>query len=78
MAAGVVEFSEASKTCALTFLEDYTSGVVLPSAEEPQPLRTNWPQLEHGEMEAECLEMARRYLAEKSVTLATKYLILST
>lgn len=59
----VVEFSEASKTCALEFLESFTSSEVLPDAAESLPLRTNWPQLDPMEMEAECLDIARRYLA---------------
>lgn len=62
---GAVEFSEASKACALQFLEHFTSSEVLPSAEEPLPLRTNWPQVEPGELEGECLDIARRYLAAR-------------
>jgi hypothetical protein len=58
-------FSEASKACAIKFLEDFISGVTLPSGEDPLPFRTNWPQLNQTEMEAECLDIARRYLAQK-------------
>lgn len=67
MAAESVEFSEASKACALQFLEHFTSSEVLPGAEEPLPLRTNWPLLEPEEMEGECLDIARRYLAGRFV-----------
>ena len=62
-----MEFSEDSKLCALKFLEEFTSSEVLPDAGEQLPIRSNWPQLDPGEVEAECLDMARRYLSEKSV-----------
>lgn len=65
MAAELQQFSEASKACALKFLEEFTGNEVLPSGEEPLPLRTIWPQLERGEMEGECLDIAKRYLAQK-------------
>lgn len=65
MAADLQQFSEASKACALKFLEEFTSSEVLPSGEDPLPLRTNWPQLDKGELEGECLDIARRYLAHK-------------
>ena len=61
----MAEFSEASKACALEFLEKFTSEEVLPDADAPVPLVPNWPQLEQGELEAECLEMTRRYLSHK-------------
>lgn len=62
---GDVAFSEASKAGALKFLEEFTSAEVLPGPDDPIPIRPNWSQLEEAEMEAECLEMSRRYLAGK-------------
>lgn len=68
----LMEFSEASKACALKFLEEFASTQVLPEAEDSLPIRTNWPQLDEGEIEAECLEIGRRYLAGMLVRKCSK------
>lgn len=68
----LMEFSEASKACALKFLEEFASSQVLPEAEDSLPIRTNWPQLDEGEIEAECLEIGRRYLAGMLVRKCSK------
>jgi len=62
-----MEYSESSKASALKFLEEFVAANAPLSPEDPLPLRPNWPELEEGEVEAECLEMARRYLAGKLV-----------
>lgn len=62
---GDIAFSEASKARALKFLAGFTSAEVLPASEDPLPIRPNWPQLEEAELEAECLDMSRRYLSSK-------------
>lgn len=67
-----MEFSESSKACALKFLEEFASSQVLPEAEDSLPIRTNWPQLDEGEIEAECLEIGRRYLAGMLVRKCSK------
>lgn len=62
-----MEFSEASKANALKFLEGFVSNELPLGSEDPPPIRPNWPLLEEGEVEAECLEMTRRYLPQKLV-----------
>lgn len=62
---GDVAFSEASKVCALEFLEKFTSAAVLPGPDDPLPIGLNWPKLEQCEVEGESLDVARRYLAGK-------------
>ena len=60
-----MEYSEASKACALKFLEKFVSSEALPDADQPLPLRSNWPDLLEDELEGECLEMTKRYLSSK-------------
>ncbi len=60
-----MDYPETSKACALKFLEGYLSSEVAPAEDEPLPLRPNWPQLQEGELEAECLDMTKRYLSGK-------------
>lgn len=60
-----MEFSETSKANALKFLEEFTSEGSAPALEDPLPVRPTWPQMETDELEAECLDMARRYLSGK-------------
>ena len=62
-----MEFSECAKASAIKFLEDYTKKCQPPSTdpsdEDTLPVKANFPRLVVHELEAECLEMARGYLA---------------
>ena len=62
-----MEFPESSKVNALKFLEKFVSEDSEPGKEDPLPVRPAWPQLVDNELEAECLEMTRKYLAGKLV-----------
>ena len=63
---GDVAFPEASKASALKFLEEFTSAEPPGTGpDDPLPFRPCWPQLEVSEVEAECLDMSRRYLNSK-------------
>lgn len=60
-----MDYPEANRICALKFLETFTSSETLPAGDEPLPLRPNWPDLLEEELEAECLDMTKRYLSTK-------------
>lgn len=57
-----MEFSEAARTNAIKFLRQF-AGTSMEGDGAP-PLRTNWPTFSESELEGECLDMGRVFLAK--------------
>ena len=61
-----MEFSEAAKANAAKFLAEISAGgAARVDEDQPLPVRLNWNTVSEEEVEAECLDMARSYLARK-------------
>ena len=64
-----MEFSEAAKANAAKFLQEFVAAGAVPPKDEELPVRPNWApgvgSVSECEVEAECLDTARNYLARK-------------
>jgi len=59
-----MDYSESGKESALKFLESFSKESP-PESGASFPVRPSWPILEPGEVEGECVDMAKRYLCGK-------------
>lgn len=58
-----MEFTEDAKANAAKFLKEFSKSG--PPEGEALPVRSHWSSLFEEEVEGECLDMARTYLARK-------------
>ncbi len=74
-----MEFSESAKANAVKFLKEFTASGAVPGSgndsEVDLPVRMNWPSVSDEEVEGECLDMAKGYLARRQAAKSVTMLI---